>query len=255
MSYKEYPPHALLSGFVECYWTFASDVIKQRVVFPDSCADIIFNFGDPMVVSANGVQSKSPGNAFVVGTMTHSILTAGSGNQDLFGIRFKAGGLSAVVRDPLHEFTDSSMSINDCSHSVPADLAEKMCEAGGRQRAMLVDRWLCSAISSFPEKTGWRWAVNKILWTHGNLRIKDLAKESAMSEKQLERKFLHFVGVTPKTLSTIARFCEAKRHLEMNAISLEDLAWDLGYNDHAHFTKSFRSFAGIPPSEYMRNNR
>src|ERR1043165_10063934 len=149
MSYNEYRPHTLLASIVECYWSFSSDVIQQRTVFPDSCADIIFNFGDPMVVSANGVPSSSRDTTFVVGTMTHSILTTASGKQDLFGIRFKAGGLSAVIRNPLHEFTDSALSIEDCSHRVPRDFPEKMRDATRRERITLVERWLLGAMTSF----------------------------------------------------------------------------------------------------------
>ncbi|HWA35448.1 MAG TPA: AraC family transcriptional regulator [Cyclobacteriaceae bacterium] len=252
MYYHEYAPHPLLSTVVECYWSFTSDVIQRRTVFPDSCADIIFNFGDPMVVSANGVASRSKGIAFVVGMMTHSIFTTGSGRQDLFGIRFKAGGLSAVVRNPLHEFTDHSLSIDDCAHCMPAQLTEKMRETDVKIRVTLVDHWLISSITLAPEKNSWRWAVNRILSAHGDIRIKALAQESAMSEKQLERKFLQHVGVTPKTLSSIARFCEAKRRLERSNLPLEGLAWDLGYTDHAHFTKSFKLFAGLSPSEFVQ---
>ncbi len=250
MSYSEFHPHALLSGIVECYWTFASDAVQQHTVFPDSCADIIFNFGDPMIVSANGVQSQSGEPAFVVGTMTHSILASSVGKQDLFGIRFKAGGLSTIVRNPLHEFTDNSISIDDCSHCIPYDLQEKMRNANSYQRAILVDHWLLATVILFPEKNNWRWALNRILSSHGNVRIREVARESAISEKQLERKFLQHVGVTPKTFGNIARFCEAKRRLERNKSPLEELAWDLGYTDHAHFTKSFKMLAGLSPSEF-----
>jgi AraC-like DNA-binding protein len=252
MAYREYRPHALLAGIVDCYWSFKSDVIQPQTIFPDSCSDILFNFGDPMVISANGTESRSKGTAFAVGTMTHSILTAGSGRQDLFGIRFKPGGISSVIRDPKHAMTDNSIDMNDCSHSMPADLPERIREMAGEDRVGLVEGWLLQHATVSAKKSGWQWAVNRILSAHGNIRIKDLALEVAISGKQLERHFLQHVGVTPKQLGTIARFCEAKRRLANQNISLEDLAWDLGYSDHAHFSKSFRTFAGFSPSEYVR---
>lgn len=253
MPYREYQPHLLLRNFVACYWSSQNQTAQPHTVFPDACSDILFNFGDPMIIAANGVESRSEGLAFVIGTMTRSIHADGFGKQDLFGIRFKPGGISGVIREPQSAFTDNSIEINDCTHQMPNDLPDQLRAVANEERVEMIDRWLLEKLSGFPGKSSWWWAVNRIISGHGNIRIKDLALESAMSEKQLERKFLAHVGVTPKQLGTIARFCEAKRQLEQRHESLEGLAWDLGYTDHAHFTKSFRAFAGFAPSEFMKS--
>jgi AraC-like DNA-binding protein len=31
-----------------------------------------------------------------------------------------------------------------------------------------------------------------------------------------------------------------------------DIALDLGYSDHAHFTRAFRRWTGMPPREFRR---
>jgi AraC-like DNA-binding protein len=33
------------------------------------------------------------------------------------------------------------------------------------------------------------------------------------------------------------------------------IALDLGYSDHAHFTRAFRKWAGVSPLEYRRRHR
>ncbi len=253
MLYREYQPHSLLKNFVVCYWSLQDQTTQSHTVYPDSCSDILFNFGDPMIISAHGVESRSKGLAFVIGTMTHSIHPGGSGKQDLFGIRFKAGAISGIIRESQSVFTDKGIEINDCEHHMPPDLPDRLREVSNEARIEMINGWLLERLVSFPGKSNWWWAVNKIISSHGKVRIKDLARESATSEKQLERKFLTHVGVTPKQLGTIARFCETKRRLEKSYDSLEGLAWDLGYTDHAHFTKSFRTFAGLAPSEFIKS--
>lgn len=291
MPYCEYRPHALLRAVVDCYWSMASasgfhqptkeyqlqyrkefmDHVGEEhkhkrgreneehqhgpthTVYPDGCTDIIFNFGDPMITKSPSYVNDHP--VFIVGIMTTSILTGTAGVQDLFGIRFKAGGMNKVIRNPMNEFTDQSLTIREAQHQLPEDLYNRMLDSGGVERALLVDKWLMSQVAVPSRLSVWEWCVDQVVRTHGNTRISRLAKEAAISEKQLERNFLLNVGVTPKQFSTIIRFCEAKQRLDCKPSALETLAWDLGYTDHAHFTKSFKRFAGITPSEYLKHRR
>lgn len=77
--------------------------------------------------------------------------------------------------------------------------------------------------------------------------IAAVARELDLSERQLERRFLQRVGVTPKRFAKLCRF-ERALLLLPSAPSLGRLARDVGYYDQSHFIREFRSYAGSAPS-------
>lgn len=46
---------------------------------------------------------------------------------------------------------------------------------------------------------------------------------------------------------------QAKRQLTYTSLSAKEIAYNLGYEDYAYFSKLFRKMAGVSPSEYRKN--
>jgi transcriptional regulator GlxA family with amidase domain len=88
---------------------------------------------------------------------------------------------------------------------------------------------------------------------HENNRcsIDDLAKQSFLSNKQFERKFLERVGVYPKTYTRIIRFNRAfnlKNRYPSKTWS--GIAVASGYHDHQHLVKEYKMFTGTTPRNF-----
>ncbi len=56
--------------------------------------------------------------------------------------------------------------------------------------------------------------------------------------------------VSHEVLVAQTRFATAAAVLEQTNAKILDLALDLGYSDHANFTRAFRRWAGCSPQEY-----
>jgi AraC-like DNA-binding protein len=84
----------------------------------------------------------------------------------------------------------------------------------------------------------------------GRGTVADVARAAGLSERQLERAFRVWFGMTPKRVAQLARFDRAASALVRGPGNLARLAQELGYADHAHFTREFRAIAGVPPSRY-----
>ncbi len=84
--------------------------------------------------------------------------------------------------------------------------------------------------------------------------IAAVARALGLSERQLERRFLQRVGVTPKRFATLRRF-ERASALAVTAPSLTDAALAAGYYDQSHFIRDFRRFAGEAPGVLLRRAR
>lgn len=83
---------------------------------------------------------------------------------------------------------------------------------------------------------------------YGNIRIETVAAKLALSRRQLERNFIDFVGMSPKTYASIRRWQRALTLLQTEpALSLATIALDTGYADQSHMNRDFRRFWGKSP--------
>ena len=69
-----------------------------------------------------------------------------------------------------------------------------------------------------------------------------------MGARQLERRFLEEVGMTPKRLARISRFQRVFKALERRPIGWTRVAVECGYYDSSHLVRDFREFTGEAPS-------
>lgn len=83
-----------------------------------------------------------------------------------------------------------------------------------------------------------------------NITLKDVADYMNFSNTYFSKSFKKYVGVNFNKYITEIRIKEAKRLLEKTSISINDLAFDMGYNEPNYFCKVFKKMEGITPSEY-----
>jgi len=82
-------------------------------------------------------------------------------------------------------------------------------------------------------------------------RVATLAEDFGTSERQLQRLFAEYVGVSPKWVMRRARLHEAALRADTGGdVDWAALARDLGYADQAHLTRDFTATIGEPPARY-----
>lgn len=81
--------------------------------------------------------------------------------------------------------------------------------------------------------------------------VADLAARHHVSVRTVQRLFSHYVGVGPKWVMQRYRLHDAVEQLDRRRRhDWTRFALDLGYYDHAHFLRDFRSLVGLTPAEY-----
>jgi AraC-like DNA-binding protein len=92
----------------------------------------------------------------------------------------------------------------------------------------------------------------------GYPNIRMTAEFVGVSVRTLQRRLAR-AGVNHQMIVAQARFAAAAAMLERTDAKILELALDLGYSDHANFTRAFRRWAGCAPREYrvrkMRRQR
>jgi transcriptional regulator GlxA family with amidase domain len=82
--------------------------------------------------------------------------------------------------------------------------------------------------------------------------LQELALQSGMSSRNLNRLFLTELGLTPKQASTSFRVGHAKSLLLSGTVSVTDAALASGYQSLSQFITVFRQATGQLPSEIRR---
>lgn len=89
---------------------------------------------------------------------------------------------------------------------------------------------------------------------HKNLEflpsLGDLARSLGCSTFHLSRTFHRVAGLSLRRYVAQLRVRIAAQRLAAGALNLTELALDLGYADHSHFTNSFRKEWGLSPSRF-----
>lgn len=85
---------------------------------------------------------------------------------------------------------------------------------------------------------------------HTNVDIEQLAQQNGMSRRNFERRFKNATGDTPLIYLQRARVEEAKKILEAENKSFDEISYQVGYEDSSFFRKIFIKHTGLRPTEY-----
>jgi len=83
-----------------------------------------------------------------------------------------------------------------------------------------------------------------------DLTVDELAEAVDLSPSSLERRFRAEMDTTPWRYVLQRRIDAAKRLLETTDRSLVAIAFDTGFYDQPHFTRTFKRLEGQPPGAY-----
>lgn len=86
----------------------------------------------------------------------------------------------------------------------------------------------------------------------GTLSLSTLAAAAGVSRYHLCRLFKDQVGMTPMRYLERARIARAKTLIELDRMSLAEVAQAVGFADQSHFTRRFHTLEGCTPGEYAR---
>ena len=253
MNYFTISPPSTLAKFVRFFWVLEGDrdgYIHRAMA--DVCVEMVFHY--------NGQFSELVDNKSRL-----SSLTAMQGPSEAFK-RFEIDqsfGIFGVYLYPYVIPVLFNMPTSELRNEMP-DLASVM----GIQGAMLEEQMMLATdntqrvniITAFLEKKLLQnssqphdlvSSIQLIIQSRGQVRIETLANQYCISQRQFERRFKEYAGLTPKLFSRIVRFHASCTHFGNHDKSLTDIAYDCGYYDQSHFIHDFKQFSGHHPKQYF----
>jgi AraC-like DNA-binding protein len=238
-AYRETGPPPGFAQAVECFWSSeapAPGAPQRHHVLPDGCMDILFDFRAEM---------REP--VTIVGTMSRALVVETGGATDLFGIRFRPGGLPALLRLDAAELRDASLDLAAIAGPLARELWERLAEASPSARPGIAAR----ALPPSPVDRLVAHCAARIAASAGTLPIAELERSTGAGARRIERAFARHVGVGPKVFARIARFRALVAAAQAGEGGWADLAAAAGYADQPHMTREFRHLSGLSPGEWL----
>ena len=82
--------------------------------------------------------------------------------------------------------------------------------------------------------------------------LTDVSAALGISMRQLERKFVADVGITPRDYRLHLRLARARWMIEHTDLSVTDVGFECGFGDCSHFSRAFTSHFQVRPSSLRR---
>jgi AraC-like DNA-binding protein len=214
---------------------------------PNSFIEIYF--ADPYRAN-NGDGFSAVADAMMVGAMTgrHTDLLM-QGDIGAFNIQFEATGLQRMFGVAMIDVAGAATDVGGRALNGLRDAV--MRATNFETRVQAAERWLGERLGGVRPYDEIDHAARLLRRSRGTLDLDQLAVATGLGRRQLQRRFIAQVGVTPKLYARIVRFDALLTERDAHpGRHWTKLAQDFGYFDQAHLQRDFHAFAGTAPGGF-----
>lgn len=83
--------------------------------------------------------------------------------------------------------------------------------------------------------------------------VEEMIRHSDLAERTFKRRFTQATGYSPIEYVQRLRIEDAKRRLERTDTPVDEVGWQVGYEDAGFFRRLFKRMTGVSPSQYRRH--
>ena len=261
MSIKTAKPSPILQPYIKQYWCMENVLPNgekhiQRII-PSGLPELSLYIGNRPQILGNKKDFED--NFILSGHQKEFYDLQIEKGLSVFSIVFQPQGLMNFFHFPLNELYNQSVPLICLNRKLVQEILPQLTnEQSFEQRIQIVES--CFSVILKEEHNRFDFArinhaINVVSQTRGTISIENLASETCLSRRQFERKFLEFIGITPKKYLKTIRF-QFSLYLKgrNEKLNITDLAHEIGYYDQAHFINEFKLLTGITPKQYFDNH-
>jgi AraC-like DNA-binding protein len=252
MFYREAIPPSQLSPFVLAYWEFAvapntPDPFVHHI-FPDGCVLMAYS----SQAGAGDLRLR------VVGPTLKSREVNLSPGNITWGVRLQPAACQAVIGCAPKALRGQSVPCGSLNANLSVSLLAGLKGCDTFESAVLAFSQRLLQANLNPEAIDPKAALAARLIAESgeDLKIDKVAAAVGLSVRQLERRFLAAVGITPKQFARTRRVRKIAVALaESEQITWAALAAEMGFVDQAHLGHEFAALTGSSPTSFARRLR
>ena len=252
MSFQRISPPEELRNIIECYWVVENNdpsPLEEKII-PDGFAELIFHYGDPYLIRLKDqweVQSKN----LYAGQISRFFYLKNSGVSRVLGVKLKPAAVTQLYNISADRFTDKVVGLSTISEIKNAPFLNELdnCKSAD-EKISILNQYFYTLSSAYNYGPADR-AVELILSARGIISVSELCAALYISERQLERIFRQYIGLSPKYYCRIIQFNYIFQCIQNKDSTWMDIVHNAGYYDQSHFIRNFKAFTGEEPSSYF----
>lgn len=241
---KEKTPCETLRPYIKCFWGSESSYIRRgnidskELIIPDTCVDIIYYIDYTNNTISGGLCGLNDQSFYVDNDCNDKHLIS------VFGIRFYAWSAYAFSDDSLKSSLNGYFDISSRFKWLDQILKNELFELKTlEERAHLTEKLLLIKMDHIRKNDMVDNTVKNMILNKGSMNVEQLAKESFISSRQLERIFNDYVGITPKKLNNLIRYQLLWNEiLENRYFNILNAVCEYGYTDQSHLMREFKRY-------------
>lgn len=250
-TYIEIPPCEELKPYICCFWgipkpytSIAISEAKHDLVIPDTCMDIIFNID----MDKNELRGMFSG---INDTPFHAYSNSASATISCFAIRFYFWAVPLFCDECMNKALNSYSETETYFKNLKRDFQDILINYPLiTDRIVKAEQYLLKKLNLNRQNDNIMNAVYKLLKSKGTASISKLAEYTTVSQRQLERLFLEYIGISPKNLSRLIRYQYLWQDiLNSSNINVQDAVFKYGYTDQSHLLNDFKKHHTMTPKE------
>ncbi len=261
MFYQECSPAHRLRPYIRLYGVLkkpamSEEVLKVGEIFPPSLSKVLVIVPwDSSSFWIEGLLFKGllP-TSYIAPHLNQAFRIWVDKPMEMFAVMFQPGAFRhffpfsvAGMEDlliPTADINDAGLT-EFCKRARAADSFEARVELAN-------DYFLKILQGTEPDRTYSNVLVEQML-VRPDVSIQELANSLPVSERQLRRRFLREIGVTPKKYQSQIRFSKALYLLScFPQMDLWEIGYRCGYTDHSHFIRAFRKAMFVTPGAFRK---
>lgn len=243
MRYEEFDPFPSGAPFVANFWRFEVDgddpPAFEHVIVPDGTLSI--SFARSAAGPLGPIVFAGPSTSAHRVTVARGLVYA--------GVRLHPAACGPLLRLNATAIAGKIGLLAPFAAEAARTVESCVREAAGDGVPRALDRAIATIgrDAQAPDPVVVR-AVDELLASHGATPVSQIATNAGLDVRQLHRKFVAHVGLSPKAFARVRRL----RHacilmLQKEEAALARVSQDGGYADQPHFTREFSGIFGSPP--------
>ncbi|KZN45466.1 helix-turn-helix transcriptional regulator [Pseudoalteromonas luteoviolacea] len=241
---RRYFPSKQLAHLVEQFW-----LVNWNL--PSGVQHVQKNLPDP-----NCHLTFLPNKCEFLGPVSRVYDYTMRGQNGIIGVKFKLGALTPLLPNPIDEYIDTVITFPSFLHCDLSALTHTLNQTDNdKDRVDALEQALdplCAdvQVTNVQQITT---LVEQIKSNNAIYSVDDLAGQSGLSKRTLQRKFKQFIGLSPKFLIRKYRLHNALALLEQHPNDIHHLVTKLDYVDQAHLIKDFKNILAMTPGAYIHD--
>jgi AraC-like DNA-binding protein len=248
---KRFAPSEALAPFVRRFEIVETTEEMTRTLLPEPGLVVAFRFAGSAALLEQRRRRPVPDSA-ITGPRTTARRISTSAGGGLVVAKLRAACAGRFLGVPPNELFGEVLALDQVVR--PAEVARTSSAIqranDDAERIAALERFLHAITRPWRPDSAVLKTIRAIDAASGTVRVSALARDAAVSQDTLEKRFRRVVGTTPKQFASIVRLRRAVEACKPGR-SFTEVSADAGYCDQSHFIRQFRQVTGLTPQGFF----